>query len=83
MQCPKFIDFTRQCQYEIGILPLDTRYFCASANFRRCPFYKAIYNMGYYCKYLKLCPAFEHFEAENFEEFIRIANRYCLSKQNN
>jgi len=83
MHCPKFIDFTRECQYEIGVLPLDTRYFCSTYEYRKCPFYKAIHNIGYYCKYLIIYPASEHFKVDNFDEFVQIASEYCLSKENN
>ena len=83
MHCPKFVDFLRECQYEIGILPLDTREFCATRNYRKCPFYKMLHNVGYFCQYLKLCPSFEHFKADNFNSFVKIANGYCLSKENN
>ncbi len=83
MHCPKFVDFTRECQYEVGVLLIDTRHFCSTCKYSTCPFYKAIYNIGYSCKYLKLCPAFEHFMMDDFDEFVSIANKYCLSKENN
>ncbi len=70
MHCPKFVDFKRECQYEIGVLLLDTRYFCSTRKYRKCPFYKAIHNIGHYCRYLKKCPAFEHFKADNFDKFV-------------
>ena len=83
MQCPRFVDFTRECQYEIGVLPQDTRFYCATRRYRDCPFYKILNNIGHSCKFLKQCPAFEHFKTENFDEFVKIANDYCLSKENN
>jgi len=83
MQCPMFVDYSRECQYEIGFLPLDTTAYCCNEKYKKCPFYLAINNLGYVCKYFKHCPAFEHFKAENFDDLIEIANKYCLSEKNN
>ncbi len=87
MQCPMFVDYLRECQYKIGFLPLDTMEYCCSEKYGKCPFYLAINQIGHVCKYLKQCQeqcqCFEHFKAENFDAFIAIANKYCLSEKNN
>ena len=83
MNCPMFVNFLRECQYKVGFLPLDTSQYCSSVKHRDCPFYRMIKKIGFACKYLKKCPAFEHFHAENFTEFVELAKNYCLSKENN
>ncbi|MFH1062463.1 MAG: hypothetical protein V1747_06210 [Candidatus Omnitrophota bacterium] len=83
MQCPMYVDYSRDCQYKIGFLPLDTGLYCSNDKYTQCPFYIAINGLGHVCKYLKQCPTFEHFKAENFDAFIEIANKYCLSEKNN
>lgn len=83
MQCPLFVEFSRECQHEIGFLPLNTGSFCSTDKHKECPFYKAIYKIGYFCRYFKYCPAFDHFKIDNFEKFVSIVNEYCLSRENN
>ena len=81
MFCPMFVDFTRECQYKIGFLPLDTREYCSSKKHRDCPFYRTINKIGFHCMYLEQCPAFEHFKTGNFDDFVAISKKYCLSKK--
>lgn len=83
MQCPMFVDYARECQYKIGFLPVETNKYCSTEKYKQCPFYIAINELGYVCKYLKQCPAFEHFKTVNFDDFVDIANTYCLSEKNN
>ncbi|MBU1045041.1 MAG: hypothetical protein KJ915_11660 [Candidatus Omnitrophica bacterium] len=78
-----FVDYTRECQYKIGFLPLDTSLYCSTEKYKQCPFYIAINQSGHVCKYLNQCPSFEHFKAENFDDFVSIAYKYCLSEKNN
>jgi hypothetical protein len=83
MQCPMFVDYARECQYKVGFLPLDTSSYCSTEKYKQCPFYLAIKGIVHACKYLKQCPAFEHFKALDFDAFIKIANKYCLSEKEN
>jgi hypothetical protein len=78
-----FVDYSRECQYKIGFLPLDTTAYCSTAEYLECPFYKAINNIGHVCEFMKKCPAFEHFRTSSFHTFVKFANDYCLSKENN
>lgn len=80
--CPMYVEFVRECQYKIGFLPLDTYEYCSSVEYEKCPFYRSINRIGYICKYLMACMAFEHFKADNFEQFSSIADNYCLSETN-
>lgn len=83
MNCPNFVEFTRECQYKTGFIPLDTGEYCATKKHVECPFYKTLEGIGFSCEYLKRCLAFEHFKTETFNDFVEIAKEYCLSKQNN
>ncbi|MBU1087991.1 MAG: hypothetical protein KKD05_10825 [Candidatus Omnitrophica bacterium] len=83
MQCPLFVDYARECQYKIGFLPIDTGSYCSTEKHQQCPFYIAINDLGYACKYLNQCPAFEHFKSVDFDEFLALVNKYCLSEKNN
>lgn len=83
MYCPNYIEFERSCQLKLGNITLDTTFFCATSRFKECPFYKTLNNIGYTCYYLKNAPAFDHFPAVDFEKFVEMANKYCLSKKNN
>ncbi len=78
-----FVDFVRECQYKVGFLSVDTSGYCSSNKYQKCPFYRAIKKIGYSCRYLKKCPACEHFQINSFAEFISVATKYCLSEKNN
>ena len=82
MACPMYKDFTRECIKELGGMPENTLPFCSTSRYIECPFYIALNNLGFACEFLKQCPAYEHFKHDNFEEFVKIANDYCLSKEN-
>jgi len=78
-----YVDFARECQYKIGFLPMDTKMFCSSVKYRECPFYRTIKNIGHHCKYLEQCPAYEHFDSAHFDDFVSLANKYCLCEKTN
>ncbi len=79
MPCPRFIDNTRECLTEIGLIPGETRAYCASDSYSRCPFYRVIFRQGPCCKYLENCAAYKFLGSHEFEKFVTLANRYCVS----
>jgi len=83
MYCQMFVEFTRECQYKTGFIPLDAKEFCATKRHVECPFYKTLKGIGFSCAYLKHCLAFEHFKTKTFNDYVEIAKEYCLSKENN
>lgn len=83
MHCSMWVDFVRECGMKIGFMPEYTYEYCSTEKFIECPFYRTIKNIGYHCKYLEKCPAYEHFQIGDFHKFVLIAHQYCLSETNN
>ncbi|MCU0666882.1 MAG: hypothetical protein MUF05_07305 [Candidatus Omnitrophica bacterium] len=82
MDCPMFVDYTRDCLDKIGFLPQDTFYYCQSDKHKECPFFKTLNNIGFHCDCVKKCVAYKNFGISDFDNFVKIANRYCLSSNN-
>jgi len=80
MACPKFIDNTRECIKEIYFFPASTFDFCTTEAYKRCPFYLILSGEKNVCKNVKKCPAFKNFTLSNFEQFVSMANQYCVSE---
>lgn len=82
--CPLFVDFTRECIEEFEVYPGEITQemigFCRTPLHSNCPFYKMIKTDTPVCKNIKKCPAFKHFQSENFDEFVRMSNKFCTSK---
>jgi len=82
MGCPMFIDYSRECLDKISFLPSNTLEYCTTEKYKDCPFFKTINNIGFHCECLEKCPADKQFGISDFEKFVYIANRYCLSENN-
>lgn len=82
MGCPMYVDYTRECLQRIGYIPRDTFSYCQTEKFRDCPFYKTINKIGHHCEYIEKCPAYQYFNTGDFEKFVYITEKYCLSGNN-
>lgn len=82
MECPFFIDYTRECLKEIETLPADTLTLCTTERYVDCPFYRRIKKIGFVCEFVSGCPAYESLQVGHFEEFVVISKQYCLSENN-
>lgn len=82
MECPMFVDYVRECLDKIDFVPRDTFDYCQTDKFKDCPFFKTINNVGPHCECLVKCPAYKNFNIGDFDRFVEIANRYCLSENN-
>lgn len=80
MECPLFVDYTRECLKEVVSLPADTLVFCTTGRYKDCPFYRSIKKIGFVCECVIGCPAYESLKVGDFEQFVVIANQYCLSE---
>jgi len=82
MNCPMFIDFSRECLKKIEFLPQNTFDYCASDKYKECPSFRTINNIGVKCEYIKACVAYKYFGVSDFEKFAEITKSYCLSENN-
>lgn len=82
MECPMHVGHTRACQDKIGFVPINTLQYCVTERYKECPFFKTLNNIGYHCAYLANCPAYKHFQIGDFEIFVEITTKYCLSENN-
>lgn len=82
MNCPMFVDYTRECLDKIGFLPQNTLGYCQTDKHQECPFYKTLNNIGFHCECVKKCDAYKYFGISDFEKFVEMTKRYCLSKNN-
>ena len=80
MKCPMYTDYTRDCVVKIGFLPQTSLDYCETEKYEKCPFFKTINNIGLHCEYLNKCPVFKHFGIHDFEQFVKMTDKYCLSK---
>ena len=81
MFCPLYVDYVRTCKKELASPPGYTVPYCVSDKHETCPFYRVIRKIGYRCKNLDTCPAFEHFSIHDFDAFEKITHEYCLSEK--
>lgn len=82
MGCPMYVDCCRECLDKISFLPSNTFNYCETDKHKDCPFFKTIKNVGYHCECLEKCPAYKQFGIFEFDKFVEIANKYCLSSNN-
>lgn len=82
MECPLFVDCTRECMTEVASLPADTLEFCTTERYVDCPFYRRVKKIGLVCECVSGCPAYDFLKVGDFEEFVLIAKQYCLSENN-
>ena len=82
MECPFFVDYTRECIKEVKILPANTLTYCTTEQYVDCPFYRRIKKAGFVCECVSGCPAYEMLEVGDFEAFFAITKQYCLSENN-
>ena len=80
MKCPLFIDFVRECRSKVQVLPSDTFLYCVSEQYQKCPFYKTLHKIEPACPNISNCPMYARFELGNFEEFVRMTEKYCLAE---
>ena len=82
MECPFFVDYTRECIKEMAVLPGDTLGFCTSDRYVDCPFFRSIKKIGFVCECVAGCPAYEFLKIGDFKQFLIITSQYCLSENN-
>lgn len=82
MNCPMFIDYTRECLEKIGFLPGNTLDYCETDKYKECPFFKTLNNIGLHCECIEKCNAYQYFGIHDFDKFAEIAKEYCLSENN-
>jgi len=84
MNCPLFIDNTRECMEKIQSFPQNLTIgiikFCTSKDHLNCPFYKILKTQKNICQHIKNCPAFKNFQSCEFKEFVELSNKYCTSE---
>jgi len=80
MPCPRFIDNTRECIQEIEFLPRNTFDYCTTEKYVGCPFYLILTGDAKVCANIRKCPAFKNFELSDFEKFILMTDKYCVSE---
>ena len=80
MNCPMFIDYTRECLKGIGFLPSNTLDYCQTDKYKECPFFKTLNNIGVHCECIEKCNAYKYFGIHDFIKFTEIAEKYCLSE---
>jgi hypothetical protein len=84
MNCPMFVDFSRECLPHIKEYPekLNSNIigYCTSDNHLECPFYKILKTKEVVCENILTCAAFKNFQSEEFNEFVAISNKYCTSE---
>ncbi|MBN1688044.1 MAG: hypothetical protein JW893_02995 [Candidatus Omnitrophica bacterium] len=81
MPCPLFVDYTRECQSQVGQLRQDTFDYCSSEKYKECPFYRIIHKKGSNCKYFDKCSTYDRLKKEDFKIFVETANKFCLSQK--
>jgi len=79
MGCPMYVDYSRECLDKISFSPPNTFEYCETDKHKDCPFFKTINKIGFHCECVEKCPTYKHFGISDFEEFIEIANKYCLN----
>ncbi len=82
MNCPKYVDFTRECLKEIQILPLASLEFCMNGRYSECPFYLIVAKKAPMCEYCIKCALFNYYRAEDSEKFLKTTAEYCFSSNN-
>lgn len=82
MNCPMFVDYTRECIIKIEFIPQDTFNYCNSDRYKECPFFRTLNNIGSHCEYIEACVAYKYFGVGDFEKFVKITKCYCLSENN-
>ncbi len=80
MNCPKFVDFTRECIKEIEVLPGNTFNYCTTEKYVNCPFYKILSGDKNVCQNITKCQAFKNFQTLDFERFINMTTEWCVSE---
>ncbi len=79
MACPMWVDFTRECITKIKYTPQNTFYYCCGEDYKDCPLYRVINNIGTLCENIDKCPVYEHFVLRDFKKFVMVTDAYCLS----
>jgi len=82
MECPMYVDYTRECINKIGFLPHNTLEYCTAEKHKDRPFFKTINKIGFHCECLERRPACKQFGISDFEKFVEISEKYCLSENN-
>jgi len=82
MQCPMFVDYCRECLDKIDFSPQNTFDYCQTDNYKECPFFETLNNIVSHCEFIKKCVAYKYFGVSDFEKFVEITKRYCLSENN-
>ncbi|MDD5495785.1 MAG: hypothetical protein PHP46_01635 [Candidatus Omnitrophica bacterium] len=81
MNCPMFIDYTRECVEHVKIVPeVNTFKFCTTEHHKECPFYKTIKKIGVVCEYISTCVIYKRLSIVDFDKFMETTKKYCLSK---
>lgn len=79
--CPMYIDYVRECIFQINSLTeeIDTTVqFCISGRYEECPFYRYIIDPTDKCELFKQCNLCNHYKIKRLDEFVEMANTWCL-----
>lgn len=82
MNCPMFVDYCRECLAKIEFAPQNTFGYCDSDKYKECPFFRTLNNTGFHCEFINKCVAYKYFGAGDFNKFVEMTKRYCLSENN-
>ena len=80
MQCPMFVDYTRECVTQIEYVAWTGIIYCNSEKYKECPFFQAITNPKECCENIKSCKMFQHLALKDSLLFREINDKYCLRK---
>ena len=80
MNCQWLKDYFRQCVDGIGVLPKASYNLCHSDKYKKCPFYMRKTYPEKVCKNINQCHFFNNFTMIDFDEFIELASKFCISK---
>jgi len=81
--CPLFVKYARKCIDNIQMVSeVDTINFCTGGLYEDCPFYRVVNKIGDVCEMVDICMIYKDISRSNFEKFIDITNRFCLSPNN-
>ncbi|MDD4294811.1 MAG: hypothetical protein PHP69_04800 [Candidatus Omnitrophica bacterium] len=82
VKCPRYVDYVRECSFHIDTTSRDfntTIRFCVSENYINCPFFRYLDKPKAYCPHFVDCDLCKYFKNKDFDGFISLAERWCLT----
>ena len=81
MSCPMYKDFTRECAEKFNeIVNISNFDICDSDSYKKCPFYRNIYEPEKRCEYDEICMNDMTVRTIPFKELIKKADTYCFTE---